>query len=147
MTRVDLRPSDSIYIREIGLELTPTIPQEMDADAAWSGATSNGSGPGIVIRVERVMDPGMHLCGDVQCDKPSCIVAPPGYIYEALISMRSVRVRGSYHRSVLDAWEEARENAHEMCPPLAAELRLLAYAQMRREDAERRAYAEEDLPI
>ncbi len=126
--------SDSIYIREIGLELTPTIPQEMDADAAWSGVISNGSGPCIVIRVERVMDPG-------------CDGFPPGYIYEALISMRSVRVRGSYHRSVLDAWEEARENAHEMCPPLAGELRLLAYAQMRREDAERKAHAQEEMPI
>lgn len=125
---------DSIYIREIGLELTPTIPQEMDADAAWSGVISNGSGPGIVVRVERVMDPG-------------CEGFPPGYIYGVLISMRSVTVRGSYHRQVGDAWDDAVGCAYEMCPRLAGEIRTLAYAQMFREDAERKAHAQEEMPI
>lgn len=113
----------TMRIASIGLELGTSVSHDPDVDATWYGFMSNGSGPMVTVRVERMWDEG-GLMGMEE--------VPGGYVYCARITCKAVSVESTFWRSVDDAWEQAREEADLEAPRLAGELRVLEYAEAQR---------------
>jgi len=113
----------TLRIAAIGLDLGASVSLDSDVDAAWYGYMSNGSGPMVTVRVERMWDEGAQHAG---------ITIGPKHVYRVIVGCKSVTIESDWHGEVMDAWDELCEEAGSEAPRLAGEIRVLTYAEANR---------------